>query len=145
MVDDPYNTNEAAKNNVTKRCRTLEADCQDCRKTDLGDIYTAHFTVCGKPFYCSNGATWEEKKTDHVRLCMELFREWHLVRRGLEDEWKQKYPGYSPVLFEKVNETKNFTRYQNFRQGHCKNRTYIPMEYPSLFANDSTSGNFFSY
>jgi regulator of replication initiation timing len=132
MVDEPTNLDRVKANNKTKlMCKTLEpvSQCQDCRKTDLQDIYTAHFTVCGKPSWCQ----WSRYKEDHRLLCMELFREWHKVRRSLEDEWKSEYPKYDPV-YEIVNVTDNYTHYLNFSQGHCRaKRGYIRMEFPAVF------------
>eukprot|EP00536_Pseudo-nitzschia_multiseries_P010922 jgi/Psemu1/289374/fgenesh1_pg.351_\ len=77
MVDHPLHFDEEKKK---KLCRTTEKKCEDCRKTRLEDIYTAHFTVCGKPEYC-----------DHMHpfgLCKELLREWHKTRFSLELEWE---------------------------------------------------------
>jgi hypothetical protein len=126
-------------------CRTLEPGlkCRDCLKTDLEDVYTAHFTVCGKPQWCPNPSQWWTKdvKEHPHRPCMELFREWHTVRLSLENEWKSKYPKYDPV-YEKVKVIGNFTwsYYLNFSQGHCKHaglRGYIRMEFPASFENRS--------
>jgi hypothetical protein len=142
MVDTPTNIDRVRENNKTKlMCKTLEPDlkCQDCRKTDLEDIYTTHFTVCGKPDWCQ----WSFHKGEHRRLCMELFREWHKVRRSLEDEWKSEYPEYDPV-YETVKVTNNYTHYLNFSQGHCRakagfQRGYIRMKFP-VFENSPAEG-----
>lgn len=139
MVDNPYNSEEAIQNPKDLMCRTLEPNlkCDDCRKTDIRDIYTAHFTVCGKPQWCQNGAKGSWKRSKQTRLCFELFREWHKVRRSLEDEWRIAYPPYDPMLF-KVNVTDKSTYYLDLRQGHCnQNEKYIPMEFPGLFENNS--------
>jgi hypothetical protein len=121
MVDSPYHI----QNNIS-RCRTLESTCEDCRATALEKIYNAHFTVCGKPEWCD--IIQEE------RLCLELFGQWHRVRRSLESEWMTKYPPYSP-RYEWSN-SKSTSRYGvalALRQGHCrKERAYVPMEFPNV-------------
>lgn len=38
------------------RCFTQEKDCEDCRVRPIGDIYSAHFTVCQKV------SAWEVSK-----------------------------------------------------------------------------------
>jgi hypothetical protein len=132
MVDNPYS-------NGGDMCRTLESNltCQDCRKTDLKDIYTAHFTVCGKPQWCTNPAGWwTAGQEEHHGLCMELFREWHLVRRSLEDEWKNKYPDYNPEFYQVEAQTTTRSHYEKFSQGHCrKNGSFIQMTLPVGFDN----------
>jgi hypothetical protein len=123
MVDSPYCT----KRNVT-RCRTLESTCEDCQKTPLQKIYTAHFTICGKPDWCRMSAH---------RLCMELFGEWHRIRRSLEDEWIAKYPNYSPAVVS-FNSTSRSAgdRALASKQGHCRSqRGYISMEFPNVTAS----------
>lgn len=122
MVDSPYST----KKNTT-RCRTLESTCEDCRTTPLENVYTAHFTTCGKPDRCRLSAQ---------RLCMELFAEWHKTRRSLEDEWMIKYPDYSPE-FEAINTTSMSTTdpARASKQGHCgKTLGYFPMVFPNVTA-----------
>ena len=49
MVDNPYFFNEQKNETL---CRTTEDECEDCRETKLEDVYTSHFTVCGKPEWC---------------------------------------------------------------------------------------------
>jgi hypothetical protein len=130
MVDNPYSEDG-------KMCRTLEPDltCQDCQKTDLQDIYTAHFTVCGKPYWCVNPK--EESKDENHHLCMALFREWHLVRLSLENEWKSKYSDYDPTYYSENDLSKKYSYYFNVTQGHCRKRKYISLEFPSAFHNSS--------
>jgi hypothetical protein len=132
MVDKPYG--DGTKNTS---CRTLEDECQDCRETDVKDIYTAHFTNCGKPFWCPNPASWwhkQEESEKQYRLCMDLFHEWHLVRSSLENEWARKYPNYHPVYTHAAYDTST-TRgfYLNFSLGHCGSRKrYEPIQFPQL-------------
>jgi hypothetical protein len=122
MVDNPYYN--STKLNRTHMCRTLESDntCQDCRKTSLDEIYTTHFTVCGKPEWCNKPVQL---------LCTKLLIEWHKVRTTLEQEWSKKYPIhlYDPP---KVEEN-TIGQYE----GHCSiSRRYIPMTFPLVDATD---------
>jgi hypothetical protein len=45
MVDIPYHEKYG-------KCLTGEEICQDCREANVEDIYSAHFTLCGKPWTC---------------------------------------------------------------------------------------------
>jgi hypothetical protein len=140
MVDIPYNEEETM-------CTTLEPDltCQDCRKTDLENIYIAHFTVCGKPGWCANPTDWwETEMVQSHRLCMELFREWHLVRLSLENEWKHKYQDYDPGHHTVIDasKSKTFNYYLNFTQGHCTGKgkkNYIALKRPTAFENSTST------
>ena len=121
MVDNPNHFNERTKKT---RCRTLEPDrtCQDCRLTPLEEIYTAHFTVCGKPDACLN---WEHG------LCTELFREWHKVRLLLEMDWMAKFPGYVPELrHHNASESREQELLGKY-QGHCHGTKYLPLRFPN--------------
>ena len=122
MVDNPVYHN---KNTDSKMCRTMEPDlnCQDCRETPYQDIYSAHFTLCGKPEHCA---------FDHpVPLCRELHRKWHWFRTLLEREWIQKHPEYNPGVAVIKNSFSN-KRVEIMREfgNHC-NPNYIPMTFPS--------------
>ncbi len=123
MVDDPYG------DEGTETCRTLEDKCQDCRDINVNDIVTTHFTNCGKPFWCQ-GATGIERQ---YRLCLDLFREWHLVRLSLENEWINRYPTYRP-RYAPTPDTKTIQGfYLNFSVSHCtKSGAYIKMTFPSV-------------
>ena len=120
MVDNPIYHGE--KSNFTM-CRTLEPNlkCQDCRKTKLEDIYSVHFTVCGKPESC--------KLNHSIPLCRELFLKWHRVRTSLELEWRKKYPGYNPGVADIGNQTGEQTDILRNFGGHCGPK-YMPMVFP---------------
>jgi len=121
MVDNPY----VEKNGKT-RCATGEEKCQDCRETDVADIYLAHFTFCQKPWKCSNTKTdafvrhyWQGRQAE---LCMALHHEWHRVRYDLEESWGTAKPIERSASFG----TSDIISYY---YGHCKGgRTYIPLE-----------------
>ena len=116
----------------TMRCRTLEENCQDCRKVDLQDIYTTHFTVCGKPHWCPN-------ENEQIRLCTKLHRRWHQTRLSLEQEWMQRFPDYQPGYLVLEGARKDF---DNFTYGHCRSSQrgfdhYFPLEMPAGLQNRS--------
>jgi len=78
------------------KCRNGLDTCEDCRKTNLDKIYSTHYTTCRKPWLCqATGASGGKKKggvmasainTDTVILehCLQIVREWHLLRSDLE-------------------------------------------------------------
>lgn len=134
MVDPPY-----GKPPRNSTCRTLEKSCQDCRTTPIEEIYSTHFTNCGKPFWCPNPAQWWDVSPamaggEHHALCMDLLREWHLVRRSLETEWKQKFSSFYPKYASPPDTNLTIGYYLNYSQGHCRApREYIPMQFPGVF------------
>ena len=140
MVDDPMNTVMVKTRNDPITCRTLQETCQDCRDTDMADIHTAHFTICGKPWWCGSHGNQPEEK--HLRLCWELHREWHKIRFSLEQLWIEQYQDYKPT-YAAVNNTASFKRsvvFVNNSFGHCRvmrSEGYIRLQYPTAFNQDS--------
>ena len=72
MADNPYRTNDGT-------CLTNEETCQDCREVPVSDIYSFHFTVCLKPWWCPFN--------HHLPLCHQVHHEWHRIRFDLEKAW----------------------------------------------------------
>lgn len=135
MVDNPHSFNQDLNKTL---CTTLEPDlsCENCRHTPLEKVYTAHFTVCGKPEWCS---VQDPDDGKGGRLCMELFREWHRIRLSLEMEWMHKFPNYVPELVH-VNASQSRHMYlRSFFQGHCRDDEYIPIKFPNIVKNSSLS------
>jgi hypothetical protein len=73
-------------------CLTGEKNCQDCRDTNVPDIYSAHYTLCQKPWWCPapdhkwlSEQVWKGRQGE---LCMELHHEWHRIRNDLEQTWQ---------------------------------------------------------
>jgi len=87
---------------IVDRCiYNTMADSDECQKTEISKIKTAHFTVCQKPWTCY---------TSHVNaLCAQLHKEWFQLRREAES-----YYGIAPVQDACLN------RY--------KKRGYLPMD-----------------
>ena len=98
MVDNWYHFDD--KKNL---CRTTKDTCENCRETNLEKIYTAHFTVCGKPDGCH---TMDPKRSEEKRPCGDLFRQWHKVQLSLEIDWMERFDGYVPELIG-VNPTES--------------------------------------
>ena len=82
MVDSPYFEKGSSGEG---KCRDGREKCDDCRTTDVLDILSSHFTICGKPWLCSpNGE----------KLCQKLHGEWFRIRRDFE---KTRADGMSNV------------------------------------------------
>eukprot|EP00751_Fragilariopsis_kerguelensis_P032752 CAMPEP_0170965998 /NCGR_PEP_ID=MMETSP0735-20130129/41337_1 /TAXON_ID=186038 /ORGANISM="Fragilariopsis kerguelensis, Strain L26-C5" /LENGTH=273 /DNA_ID=CAMNT_0011383625 /DNA_START=326 /DNA_END=1147 /DNA_ORIENTATION=+ len=138
MVDTPK---QFIKEYQKELCTTTEDTCEDCRHTKLEDIYTTHFTVCGKPEQiCGDGQHPEQ-------LCAQLFQEWHQIRLSLEMEWMQRFSssssfpyvpelkGMDPTTTESKEED---TQHRNNRNmGHCDGQRYIPLILPAAAATSS--------
>lgn len=76
MVDAPrFGMNEKKS---AGKCRDGREDCEDCRKTKLRDIYSAHFTLCGKPWDCRIHSAPQS-------LCGQLHSEWFRIRKSFEE------------------------------------------------------------
>lgn len=74
MVDDPlFRSKETGIRRY--QCRDGRSSCEDCRRTELEEILSAHFTICGKPWECHQSS----------KLCMKLHTEWFRVRRNFEE------------------------------------------------------------
>jgi hypothetical protein len=131
MVDKPRMFNEDLNQDL---CRTLEEDCEDCRKTPISEVYTSHFTVCGKPEYCE--VAFEEEE----QLCWDLLKEWHKTRLSLEWDWMQRFAGsgfpYIPEL-KAIDPTESRSKFlESQTLGHCDGRKYIPLTLPAERAKD---------
>lgn len=74
MVDNPYHKN-------TLRCIDGNATCEDCRLSNPEVVYSAHFTICQKPWTCT--------KHDNPRnmvVCEAFHRKWFKLRDEFESE-----------------------------------------------------------
>jgi len=121
MVDDPIFTDEKTQK---KYCRTEEDECEDCRDTKFEDVYTVHFTLCGKPEYCSEHID--------VPLCEKLMQEWHRHRLMLELDWTKRFSQYSPALTDGLGLTDALGGgMRSEKMGHCDGDRYIPLALPT--------------
>jgi hypothetical protein len=133
MVDEPY----VVEKDNTSVCYTRKplSECENCQETPIENIFTAHFTAtCGKPEWCQS-----KHKID---LCMELFLRWHDLRRSLEEEWADKFPGYTANLFSVdpvVQSSIEDMDILNKFHGHCnpgRHYGYIPLTFPNTTTED---------
>ena len=111
MVDDPMG--KLQDGTGRDKCRTLQEECQDCRLVNVTEIYSAHFTLCGKPWWCN--------KPD-IDLCAELRIEWYRRRYELEEDWKKQYPTYLP--------DRSGTDLNDPFGLHCGQTQYTPLRFP---------------
>ena len=107
------------------KCLDGRKDCEDCRERDIGDVRTAHLTICQKPWECYPhlGNTLQQKS------CRELSAEWYRVRANLELSW----------VNNKLTQENAVVRDDSFHKDHfrkfCKSsgkEGYIPMTFPDL-------------
>jgi hypothetical protein len=103
--------------------------------TPFSQIYTAHFTCCGKPEWCN---------LQHPKpLCRQLLAEWHRIRFSLEQEWVEKYgpnglvsniTKYDPRLATIFhNSTDPIDQQLALARGHCKRPGgYLKLNIPDV-------------
>lgn len=102
-MDVRYNNppNFARRYGRKGQCRNASPDdvCEDCMSTEMEKIYSAHYTMCRKPWQCMATGSYDGKRTpgggrataidkrmvdlDH---CMDLVRRWHELRADLENQ-----------------------------------------------------------
>ena len=82
MVDNPY---LKLKKVETTNCKTEEETCEDCRRTEVSDIKSVHFTICQKPWGCD----WITNKNT-MAVCNPLHHEWFRIRKDLEETWEKE-------------------------------------------------------
>lgn len=108
MADNPRDK-RTVNDVVSGKCRDGRGDCEDCRERKIDEIFTAHFTLCQKPWHCLDH---QQDMLQH-RLCRKLFGEWFRIRADLE-----KTPGVG-------------THDPNHYHGFCKApgaKGYIPLK-----------------
>lgn len=71
------------------KCFTNQESCENCQKRPIEDIYSAHFTVCQKPWMCIPHL----KKSGSSPLCRQLNHAWYQVRSELEKSWGRSGTG----------------------------------------------------
>ncbi|KAL7436041.1 hypothetical protein ACHAXM_004965 [Skeletonema potamos] len=79
MVDAPRFDGE--DDDGEGKCRDGREQCEDCRETDLNDIFSVHFTICGKPWHCAQVSPHQTEES----LCSKLHSEWFRIRRSYEE------------------------------------------------------------
>jgi len=74
MVDNPYIPQ-------TTTCLDGQPTCQDCRLQTFDKVKSAHFTICQKPWTCT-----EHLNPKNKDLCEVLHTKWFELRDELERE-----------------------------------------------------------
>jgi hypothetical protein len=107
------------------KCRNGMETCEDCMKTSMDRIYNMHHTQCRKPWLCqATGAPKGRKpgggratalNTGSVNVdhCLEMAREWHLVRTELEESL------YGLTKDESIRSGAIGEYRKDIFQGHC--------------------------
>lgn len=72
MVDNPYFPN-------TKRCINGALTCEDCRASDPDQVYSAHFTICQKPWTCT-----QHLNPRNMVVCEAFHLKWFALRDEFE-------------------------------------------------------------
>jgi hypothetical protein len=73
MVDNPYHRD-------TTRCLDGQPTCEDCRLSEVDSVFSAHFTICQKPWTCT-----AHTNPRNMRLCRAFHEKWFSLR----DEFEQ--------------------------------------------------------
>ena len=118
------------RNNLGK-CRDERETCEQCKFTAVEDIYSIHYSPCGKPWDCltegRDRPSKSVKKFINIAMvdaehCFELQNQWHSLRADLEKELFLKTgDGSLKRLSEGEFKTETFL-------GHCRNETdYISL------------------
>lgn len=116
MGDNPRDK-KTVKDVVSGNCQDGREDCEDCRERNIGEIFTAHFTLCQKPWQCLHH---NQDMLQH-RLCRKLFHEWYRIRANFE----------KPSVAEDVVVGEGGYQPEHFR-GFCKAsgaKGYIPLRF----------------
>ncbi|KAL7464722.1 hypothetical protein ACHAXS_005088 [Conticribra weissflogii] len=108
--------------------------CEDCRNTPIEAVKTVHYTACKKPWECkmANPRVPRDKKQEYrlknlvnVTACMNLVREWFVLRREFEDALEKASSGF-------VKPSPRGGKFQDdYFLGYCeKDSKYIPINPP---------------
>lgn len=81
MVDNPYRPGTELGNPLVGKCLDGKPQCQDCRLQTFDKVKSAHFTICQKPWTCT-----EHLNPKNKRLCSILHEKWFRLRDELEKE-----------------------------------------------------------
>lgn len=89
MADNPYYPN-------SQRCINKQPTCEDCRLSDPETVYSAHFTICQKPWTCT-----QHVNPKNMVPCLSFHKKWFELRDEFEKSLgfsmshrstKQKFP-----------------------------------------------------
>mmetsp|Transcript_12236 Transcript_12236/g.18765 ORF Transcript_12236/g.18765 Transcript_12236/m.18765 type:complete len:466 (-) Transcript_12236:29-1426(-) len=131
-----YNFMGDAPKSDEGECRTLEKECQDCRKIAFTEIKSIHFTICTKPWWCLASEYHNRQIASALggkkpfELCLASLSEWFRFRFLLEKAWSQNSPDYKLNERSRLDELNNHTEYPR-TFGYCERPfQYRPMTLP---------------
>uniref|UniRef100_A0A7R9W8A3 Nucleotide-diphospho-sugar transferase domain-containing protein n=1 Tax=Pseudictyota dubia TaxID=2749911 RepID=A0A7R9W8A3_9STRA len=110
--------------------------CEDCREASMDQIKVAHFTYCQKPWLCRNldGPVnfTSDNQTDRsaIRLCIEMQREWFLMRKDLDKSFPTFHESAINDHQRDKQMKKGMFKPDQF-QGYCREfgkKGYIPFD-----------------
>jgi len=108
MAADPWDKKEA-------RCKTpSDKQCTDCRHINASEVYSHHFTLCGKPWWCKRYPL-----NQNTSLCHRMFEAWFETRYHLETN----------VLAKRLSTPlEQLLERDRHSYGYCKGRSYSQMK-----------------
>lgn len=116
MVENPRDK-RTINNVVSGNCKDGREDCPDCRELPVDEVYSAHFTLCQKPWECFPHS---QKMLQH-ELCRSFFSKWYEMRH----QYQQEHHGEASQPDKKP---KSF--HSDIFLGYCK--TFGPSGYVPL-------------
>ena len=109
-------------------------NCEDCRNTPIHLVKTVHYTACKKPWECrlayprvprDKKQSYRLENLVNVTMCMELVREWFVLRNEFEIALEVASRGKIPST------SRSGTFEGRYFMGYCRNSGgYIPMVPP---------------
>jgi hypothetical protein len=110
---------------------TSNTNCEDCRNTPIHLVKTVHYTACKKPWECQMAyprvprdkrQSYRLQNLVNVTMCMELVREWFILRTEFEIALEMVSKGNIPST------VRSGTFEEQYFMGYCRNNGgYIPM------------------
>jgi len=119
-----YNTMVDKPTDDKDKCLAPREDgyCEDCRKTNISEVVSTHYTICQKPWWCP----------DHdEELCRETLQKWFKIRWELEMQRQQEDPSYSIAAATPKSHNQDKPWVVNGNWSFCGPRGYIKMISPS--------------
>jgi hypothetical protein len=131
------------------KCRNNRDECEDCMHTELGSVFSIHFTQCRKPWNCIGEGSSQLSRAKrrkprtktaaekllipedsvHLDHCMQLQTVWHRHRRDLEGKMRALLQEGGGATANNNNENETIMAIdggldgdykKEFFQGHCK-------------------------
>jgi hypothetical protein len=108
--------------------------CEDCRNTPIEFVKTVHYTACKKPWECrmayprnprDKRQKYRLENLVNVTMCMDLVREWFVLRKEFEDDLLTSSGGKAELS------KRNGAFESQYFLGYCSGEgNYVPMKPP---------------